>query len=200
MEVELLVYNQNFHDLDQINMAQIIVMLLDILPTVKEMRSYIMKQRIKDKALQDWVEKISPAGLGILRWIIASNRSCIVQVDKTPGQTEKDAIESGVRFDPKIPGMDQWIQFRFAQGAPDKEFRFLKCLRDSQKKNDLKHPTIFAWHGSKLSNWHSIIRNGLDFKNVVNGRAFGHGCYHSQNLHTSLGYCQEHRVSKRSSN
>jgi len=49
-------------------------------------------------------------------------------------------------------------------------------------------PTIFAWHGSSLSNWHSIVREGLHFNEVMNGRAFGNGVYFSPHAMTSLAY------------
>ena len=49
-------------------------------------------------------------------------------------------------------------------------------------------PTIFAWHGSSLHNWHSILREGLHFNEVVNGRAFGNGVYFSPHAQTSLIY------------
>jgi len=52
----------------------------------------------------------------------------------------------------------------------------------------LKYPTLFAWHGSPLQNWHSIIREGLHFKDTAHGRAFGHGVYHSLDCNTSIGY------------
>lgn len=53
-----------------------------------------------------------------------------------------------------------------------------------------QHPTIFAWHGSALPNWHDIIRSGLDFEVVNNGRVYGDGCYHSQKFATSVEYSQ----------
>lgn len=188
------VYNQNFDELSSLEKSRTVITFLKLLPTVKEMRSHILEQRNTDGVLQKWIDRISPAALGILRWIIASNRSCIFQVDKCPGQTEEDAIQSGVRLDHKIPGIDGWVQFRFAQGAPDKEARFLKCWRDNQKKLALKYPTIFAWHGSSLHNWHSIIRSGLDFTQTINGRAFGHGCYHSQDFRVSEQYSGIHKA------
>lgn len=49
-------------------------------------------------------------------------------------------------------------------------------------------PTIFAWHGSSLHNWHSILREGLHFNEVVNGRAYGNGVYFSTHAQTSLVY------------
>lgn len=55
--------------------------------------------------------------------------------------------------------------------------------------NPFTDPTLFAFHGSPLGNWHSIVREGLHFKKTSHGRAYGHGCYHSLSLTTSMYYC-----------
>jgi len=47
---------------------------------------------------------------------------------------------------------------------------------------------MFAWHGSELSNWHSIVRQGLHFNKTTNGRAYGNGVYHAKDFATSTGY------------
>ena len=49
---------------------------------------------------------------------------------------------------------------------------------------------MFAWHGSELGNWHSIVRQGLHFNKTTNGRAYGHGVYHAKDFGTSNGYSQ----------
>jgi ubiquitin-conjugating enzyme E2 Q len=90
--------------------------------------------------------------------------------------------------------MDGFVQFRFAQGAPDKEQRFHKALEETQGRHNSIYPTLFAFHGSRLENWHSIIRSGLDFRDTLNGRACGHGVYHSLNYNTSIGYSREWNV------
>lgn len=160
------------------------------------MRTYLTNgARSSTKDLRSWGDRISPAALGLLRWIVASNRSCIVQIDKCPGQDESDRLTSRIRLDQKVTNMPGYVQFRFAQGAPDKEHRFQKALLEQSEMLHERYPTIFAWHGSSLANWHSIIRSGLNFEQVANGRAFGDGCYHSQDLNTSLGYSQRHVVS-----
>jgi ubiquitin-conjugating enzyme E2 Q len=51
--------------------------------------------------------------------------------------------------------------------------RFVKSVTETETRLNLKHPTLFAWHGSALHNWHSIIREGLHFDQTVNGRAYG---------------------------
>jgi ubiquitin-conjugating enzyme E2 Q len=194
--VKLAIYNQNFDDLDDIGKAESIVLLLETLPPVKEMRAYLLQQgRSSEPSLKTWKDRISPAALGMLRWIIASNRSCLVQVDKCPGQDETELAMSKIRLDQRVSNVaDNWVQFRFAQGSPDKEQRFLDALRAQQANFDARYPTIFAFHGSPLPNWHSIIRSGLDFKEVSHGRAYGNGVYHAQDQNTSVGYAMPNQV------
>lgn len=196
---KMTIYDQNFDDMADQEKAEAIVMLLETLPSVKEMRSYLIQQgRSSEPSLRAWKGRISPAALGILRWIIASNRSCIIQVDKCPGQAEGEINMGKIHLDQKVMNMaDTWVQFRFAQGAPDKEQRFLNALKQLQGKLNPKYPTIFAFHGSPLPNWHSIIRSGLDFKETLHGRAFGHGVYHAQDQHTSVSYAMPGTVSFR---
>ncbi|KAH0359693.1 hypothetical protein KCU89_g19340, partial [Aureobasidium melanogenum] len=88
--------------------------------------------------------------------------------------------------------MSNYVQFRFAMGAPDKEARFLKAVKDTAARLKSKYPTLYAWHGSMLQNWHSIIREGLHFNDTLNGRAYGDGVYHSPQYNTSLGYSGMH--------
>lgn len=192
IDAELTIYETNFDDLESNSKADTIAMLLETVPTVKEMRAFLRQRGVhhSDPSLMEWNERISPTALGLLRWIIASNRSCIVQVDRVTSKSESDddMVVKSLRLDEKISGVDGWCQFRFAQGAPDKENRFQQALTDTKSIHSQKYPTLFAWHGSALPNWHSIIRSGLDFKEVKNGRAYGDGCYFSQDHSTSLGY------------
>jgi ubiquitin-conjugating enzyme E2 Q len=180
------IYNQNFDDLSDDNKRQSILMLLDVIPPVKEMKDYL--SRGTHRSLSAWVDRIPPASLGILRWIIASNRACILQVDD-----EQDAGTTR-KIEDRLYGMSGWAQFRFAMGAPDKERRFIRAVRKTSQRLNLSHPTLFAWHGSGMKNWHSIIREGLHFKDISHGRAYGNGVYHSLDMHTSLGYSGMNRA------
>ncbi|KAA8914468.1 hypothetical protein FN846DRAFT_926303 [Sphaerosporella brunnea] len=164
-----------------------IVNMLNTLPPVSEMKAWLQKNTNPgdELSLRKWRNRISPSAVGLLRWVIASNRSCIV-----PLEDSEDAAKSG--FLP-VQGMSsEWKQFRFVMGAPDKEQRFVNSVNDAKKRLNLKYPTLFAFHGSPLANWHSIIREGLHFKQTLHGRAFGHGCYHSLDLSTSTGYSNSH--------
>lgn len=179
-EVTFVIYDQNFDDLDANSKSKTIRILLDTLPTIDRLKEYLETGR--HSSLNAWADRLSPAALGVLRWIIASNRSCIIQVDQPDGSTKSS--------EERVSGMPDYVQFRFAQGAPDKEQRFIESVReniDNAQKN-VDHPTLFAWHGGSIYNWHSIMREGLHFKEVVNGRAFGNGVYFSPYASTSLGY------------
>jgi ubiquitin-conjugating enzyme E2 Q len=184
---KMTVYDQNFDDMDNQMKAEAIVLMLDTLSSIKDIREYLVEQsRVAEPSLRSWKDHITPAALGLLRWIIASNRSCIVQVEKCPGQVGN---ESSIRSNERCSNVPKdWVQFRFAQGAPDKEQRFLKSLQDQKCSLSRKYPTLFAFHGSPTPNWHSIIRHGLDFKDTLNGRAYGHGVYHALQQGTSSHY------------
>jgi ubiquitin-conjugating enzyme E2 Q len=70
----------------------------------------------------------------------------------------------------------------------DKERRFIEQVDAKAASLKSTYPTIFAWHGSPLFNWHSIVREGLHFKYIACGRAYGNGVYMAQDFHTSAGY------------
>ena len=186
--VTIVAYDTHFDELSDSRKQSALVSLLSTLPSVTEMREYLQSKK-KQGSLQAWTEKITPAALSVFRWVIASNRSCIVQPAHLDGK--KDSSEEAVW------GMPEHLQFRFASGAPDKESRFIQCVRDTTQRLGLKHPTLFAWHGSPLGNWHSIIRQGLNFDRVSHGRAFGDGVYHSLQSSVSLGYSGEYYASSR---
>ena len=180
------IYNQQFDDLNEGAKRASICAVLETLPSVKQMREYLSSRK-QSLDLEGWVDRISPAARGVLRWIIASNRSCIVQLDGgSDNQTE--GLGPVRKPEQRVQGMGQWMQFRFAQGAPDKEQRFVNSVRDATERLRLEYPTIFAWHGSPLENWHSIVREGLHYKVSAHGRSYGHGCYHAMDAGTSLGY------------
>ena len=185
--VDCLCYHQSFDDLSSNQKHHAVVTLLDTLPPVLDMQKYLeIEQQSKDPSLKAWRSRISDSALNLLRWIIASNRSCIMQVDQLV--QDKATSKSTEAIDDRVAGMDSWMQFKFAQGAPDKEQRFVDCVKKESEAAGKKYPTIFAWHGSPISNWHSIIRQGLRFDEISHGRAFGNGVYMSNTASTSLGY------------
>ena len=175
-QAELIRYDRNFDLLTTPEKQSAIVSLLDVLPGVVEMKSFLAQRDSEDVSLASWSNRISPAALAILRWIITSNRSCILYQDL------------GRSTDEAVFGMKGWLQFRFVQGAPDKEQRFIDSLQKTTERLQLQYPSVFAWHGSPIGNWHMIVREGLHFKKLSHGRAYGNGCYHSLDYNVSTGY------------
>lgn len=172
----LVLYDEKLDSLEsKIEKAFSMSIILAALPSVQDMRSYLLSD--PRHSLARW-DRMTRAAVDLLRWIIASNRSYIVQVDTHPAEASL-----GRPYD-RISGVEGWVQFRFAQGSPEKEVLFNNALKDIDKP----HKTLVAWHGSALQNWHSIIRQGLDYTTAANGRAYGDGIYFSRHFDTSLSY------------
>lgn len=178
IQVSVSPFHTKFDDISKAHQSKTIIYLLNTLPSVSKMKVALLANRTKSVA--QICTDVSPAALGILRWIIASNRSCIVAIDD---------LQSGiVNAKDRCAGMPGFMQFRFAQGAPDKEQRFMEAVKATQTRLRTQTPTLWAWHGSSMENWHSIIREGLHYKAVVNGRAYGDGIYNALDVNISLGY------------
>lgn len=177
-------YCQDFDELDYSGKCQAICKLIDLLPSVDDMRKYLIQNHPTD--LRSWVERMPRDVTNLLRWIIASNRACIMQADSDDLGGKAKGVAN--HKEERLYGADGYMQFRFAMGAPDKEARFVSEVRQTTDRLGLKFPTIFAWHGSPLWNWHMIIREGLHFKNTDHGRAYGHGVYFARDAGTSTGY------------
>ncbi|KGO71272.1 Ubiquitin-conjugating enzyme, E2 [Penicillium italicum] len=176
-QVKFVVYDTNLDDLAPVKKQQMISCLLGMLPSIEEMKTFIESHE-RGKLLSSWKDIISPAGLDLLRWVVASNRSFIKQDDDDPRH--------------QVVGMSDYIHFRLVQGAADKEQRFINAVIANSLAQNPDHPTIFAWHGSSVNNWHSILREGFHFKQIAHGRACGHGVYMSNDFHTSLTYTGTH--------
>ncbi|KAJ5726366.1 uncharacterized protein N7483_007723 [Penicillium malachiteum] len=172
-DVNFVLYDQDFDELTAPRKQIIMQMILDTLPPVQLMKEFLGSTG-SQTVLSTWRNRITPAALDILRWIVASNRSCILQDNEDP------------RF--LVTQMQGYVQFRFVQGAPDKEQHFAEAVKSVSMPVNPSHPTLFAWHGSPAFNWHSILREGLHFKEISNGRACGDGVYMSNCFNTSVGY------------
>lgn len=171
--VNFVLYDHNFDDLSIPHKQAMICMLLDTLPDVSSLQLYLGPVGSKN-LLSSCRERINPAALDLLRWIVSSNRSCIIQ---------DSGLDSHL-----VTKMQGFIQFRLVQGAPDKEDRFVKSIKSELVSENSKYPTLFAWHGSPIENWHSILREGLHFREAAHGRAYGDGVYMSSHFATSVAY------------
>lgn len=186
--VRVMLFQHN-KDIDEIQITDRdynLIQLTRMIPSVEEMRSYPVER--PGSSLSLW-KGMNSSTLALLNWIVASNRSFIVQDGPIP---DGQSPAGGAADSPSIvQGMGAgWMQFRFAQGSPEKEEAFFKELTKLKEINGQPktHPSLFAWHGSPLENWHSIIRTGLDFSTTLHGRAYGNGVYLGKEFSTSQGY------------
>jgi ubiquitin-conjugating enzyme E2 Q len=185
-EAMIFLQEKEMDALDQIERDIALLHLMNRIPPVLDMRKYLIE---KPGCPLNTMTLLDANALALLRWIIASNTSLLVQDDEVPNPevtVPQDHVSKR-----KVLGLeDEWMQFRFVQGSPEKELRFVEELESMKEKNSIpeKFPTMFAWHGSPVSNWHSIIRSGLDFQSVRHGRAYGNGVYFSNTMSTSLSY------------
>jgi len=129
-----------------------------------------MKSLIESGAkVSEELGKIDPFAHSLLNWVISSNRSFFV---KLPSEIQ-------------IRGLGD-EQFLMLSSPPDKE-RVFRALRK-------QHGSVYAFHGSSIENWHSIVRHGLKnasgTKLQVNGTCYGSGIYMSPNLSVAGGYAR----------
>ncbi|XP_061773719.1 protein mono-ADP-ribosyltransferase PARP6-like [Nerophis ophidion] len=118
--------------------------------------------------IRNQMDRIDPLAAPLLQWILSSNRSYIV---KLPANRQ-------------LPFMHTPHQFLLISSPPNKEARFQSARK--------LHGSTFAFHGSHIENWHSILRNGLvnasNTKFQMHGAAYGKGIYLSPISSISFGY------------
>ncbi|XP_064882988.1 protein mono-ADP-ribosyltransferase PARP8 isoform X2 [Oncorhynchus nerka] len=135
---------------------------LDSLTSIREM-SQAPYLEIKRQ-----MDKHDPLAHPLLTWVICSNRSHIVKLPVTR----------------QLKFMHTPHQFLLLSSPPAKEsnFRAAKNLFGS----------TFAFHGSHIENWHSILRNGLvvasNTRLQLHGAIYGSGIYISPMSSISFGY------------
>ncbi|CAG5123778.1 unnamed protein product, partial [Candidula unifasciata] len=136
--------------------------ILDKMPTVQEMLKY------NDGELKEILKEKHELCYPLLRWIISSNRSHIVRLPA----------------DKQLTFMGTTHQYLMRNSPPlqDRQFR----------QNKDKFGSVFAFHGSPIENWHSIIREGLvvasNTRKQLHGCIKGRGIYLSPKLQVSLSY------------
>lgn len=144
----------------------------------------------KPRTLKEMKEASIPyAAWKLVRWIVASNTAYLKLIE------EEDELVQGVPTSYRqctfsLPPSSSFDDERRADempgeivrlvvGSPAKEHLLKKAIESASAidANAARYPTLFAFHGSSVKNWHSILREGLHFKTTVNGRAYGHGVY-----------------------
>ncbi|KAL4066326.1 hypothetical protein V8B97DRAFT_2025481 [Scleroderma yunnanense] len=146
-------------DFDALTVDEMQIWIITLLDTLPPVRGH-PKARI-----QDMNSTVPPAAWSLMKWCIAS---CTAHIQELKNRED---------FLGNIG--DEFRQFRFMTGAPDKEAKFKRALAAQLPHNSKakKYPTIFGFHGSPVKNWHSIIRHGLWYKHIANGRSHGNGVY-----------------------
>ena len=123
------------------------------------------------EGLKNYMDKKDKLAYPLLSWLITSNRSHIVKLRKT------------------LDFMCTPHQFLLMSSPPAKEEAF--------RKGKAEHGSTFAFHGSNVENWHSIMRNGLvnatGTKLQLHGASYGSGIYLSPSASFSFGYSDQHR-------
>ncbi|CAI2168512.1 12375_t:CDS:10 [Funneliformis geosporum] len=166
---------RNFLNSDNTPNYSLILTIIDKLPAVN-----MMVQYAKKKILKSELDKLDPLCFPLLSWIISSNRTHLRLLESE---------EEKVQFNQNDSSYNNWKQFVMIMSSPEKEETFQRekeKLRNERRGQALGE--LFAFHGSPLHNWHSIIRTSLNWKKVVHGRAFGDGVYHSLQAQTSSSY------------
>ena len=142
--------------------------LINLLPGVDELVEFAKTS----DGLQEALRTIDHRLLKLLRWIILSNTAHLKQLN---------------REEEMIVGLNkQWHQFKMTISNPTKEVTF------QRHKEQFNNKSIFAFHGTRLANFHSILPTGLNFDKVQNGRSFGNGIYHAYHSATSIRYTAHH--------
>ncbi|KAG2129598.1 hypothetical protein DEU56DRAFT_872472 [Suillus clintonianus] len=163
----------DFDTLTVSDMHITIMKLIDTLPSVR-IHLFIADVNAQPK-LKDMDPSILPAAWSILCWCVASCTTHLQELTEEEDQVQNIG--------------SQWQQFRFMVGAPDKEAKFKHALEQETRvdPNAKKYPTLYAFHGSPLKNWHSIIQHGLWYETIAHGHSYGDGVYFAKDDVVSMG-------------
>ncbi|XP_052316797.1 protein mono-ADP-ribosyltransferase PARP8 isoform X2 [Oncorhynchus keta] len=159
---QALAFNPRKKDYDRVMRA------LDSLTSIREMSQSIVSLQAPYLEVKRQMDKHDPLAHPLLTWVISSNRSHIVKLPVTR----------------QLKFMHTPHQFLLLNSPPAKEsnFRAAKNLFGS----------TFAFHGSHIENWHSILRNGLvvasNTRLQLHGAIYGSGIYLSPMSSISFGY------------
>ena len=113
----------------------------------------------------------------LLQWLISSNRSYIVKLPESA----------------QLSFMGTPHQFLLMSSPSTKDAKF--------NEHKAKHGSTFAFHGSSIENWHSIIRHGLinasGTKFQMHGALSGKGIYLSPDAMVSYEFSNKHALAFR---
>ncbi|KAK2152830.1 hypothetical protein LSH36_316g01001 [Paralvinella palmiformis] len=136
--------------------------ILESFPSITDML------HLREAELKKEMDERDILAYPLLQWIITSNRSHIV---KLPAEKQLGFMQTS-------------HQFLLRSSPPAREAIF--------REAKTKFGSTFAFHGSPLENWHSILRQGLinasGTRYQRHGAAYGKGIYLSPQASVSFGY------------
>jgi hypothetical protein len=136
--------------------------VLAALPSVKEMGQCQTTAELKAK-----LDQLHVLCYPLMRWLITSNRSHLRKLSKS------ELIS-------QVPTEHQYM---LLSSSPTREAAFRK-----QKE---QFGSYYMFHGSPVSNWHSILRQGLRFNGGTGLGASGQAIWMASAFSTSYGYCMK---------
>ncbi|CAG8500183.1 4736_t:CDS:10, partial [Acaulospora morrowiae] len=167
-------HERNFLDSSEAPNYQLLHKIIDKLPSVNTMVQYCKKKILKQE-----LDKLDVLCFPLLSWIISSSRTHLRLLES---EDEK------VQFNDNNGNSGNWKQFIMIMSSPEKEEIFQQEKEKLRKEKDQRVGELFAFHGSPLHNWHSIVRTSLNWNKIVHGRVYGDGVYHSLQAATSSSY------------
>ncbi|KAI0742674.1 hypothetical protein C8Q80DRAFT_922082 [Daedaleopsis nitida] len=160
---------------DTLSLAEMCIVVRDListLPSVTEMKAYFERAPHDScKALEYMNPSVSAAAWRVLRWSVMS---CDVpRVEELCDPLDKvQNIGSG------------WKQFRICartlEDVDEARFQCATAMARIVDHNTKVYPSLYAFHGSPLDSWHSILRHGLWYRKIRHGRKYGDGVYLSK--------------------
>lgn len=141
-----------------------------------QVKSLVEQARKGEKEFGSWLRSLDPLLPPFLRWMCTSPR----------------AMFRPLRGSEIIPNVPSLMQFALMSSTPEREGAFQRLKRAAELHRGKGKGSLYAWHGSPTSKWHSIFRTGL--KNLSNtqfmttGAAYGQGIYMAVDSATSMGY------------
>jgi len=151
--------------------------VLELIPSISDMEKY-GKTELE---LRNYLLKIDSQDrvYKLVKWILSVQRAALLKMPPT------NQIKScGTEYQYLMMGCSD----------PTKAAKF--------RENRKKYGSYFAFHGSSIENWHSILRKGLvnasNTKLMTTGAAYGAGVYMAAESSVSVGYARTGKSWKKS--
>ena len=157
-------------EMDSNKDIQLLRQLITAMPNLNTIKTSC----IDEITCRDFITSQCPDGLmmyKLIRYVIATNRLNLIKL-------EPASLIKGFGED-----IEQYI---VTNHPPETEKSFAERKKAAG--------SFYAFHGSAIENWYSILRNGI--RNLSNthmmtaGAAYGPGVYCAENIATSFGYCR----------